>query len=192
MTTRYISDTHFHHAKIIDYCQRPFLNVDEMDRQMIVWWNSVVREHDIVWHLGDVGMFKNAYAAAELRRALNGSIRVVPGNHDDIELLREAGWDVRGPLVWDDTGICLCHYPLDSWVNTSRGKSHYKIHLHGHAHGAATPKRYRLDVGVDVCGYWPLTYAEVGARALTPPEERGISPGYAKMYTVPSKTETAK
>ena len=50
----FIADTHFNHANIIKYCNRPFKNTDEMNKYIIRKWNSVVKERDTVYHLGDV------------------------------------------------------------------------------------------------------------------------------------------
>ena len=50
-----ISDTHFSHNNIIEYCDRPYKNTLEMNQDIIKKWNSVVTENDIVFHLGDVG-----------------------------------------------------------------------------------------------------------------------------------------
>ena len=57
-TVYFISDTHFYHQRIIDYCHRPYLDVDEMNNDIIKKWNSVIKKNDIVWHLGDFAFFK--------------------------------------------------------------------------------------------------------------------------------------
>ena len=48
----FIADTHFNHANIIKYCNRPFKNVYEMNEYIIQKWNSVVKNVDIVYYLG--------------------------------------------------------------------------------------------------------------------------------------------
>ena len=56
-----ISDTHFNHRNILTFKDddgnliRPnFTNVHDMDEHMVECWNSVVKDGDIVYHLGDV------------------------------------------------------------------------------------------------------------------------------------------
>ena len=56
MNTWLISDTHFDHANIIKYCNRPFKDVDEMNNTIWQNWNSVVDADDIVYHLGDFAL----------------------------------------------------------------------------------------------------------------------------------------
>lgn len=54
MTVFFVSDTHFNHRRIIDYCVRPFGSVKEMNQGIIERWNSIVHDDDTVFHLGDV------------------------------------------------------------------------------------------------------------------------------------------
>ena len=46
----FTSDTHFHHANIIRFCNRPFRDVEEMDEILIRNWNEVVGPEDTVFH----------------------------------------------------------------------------------------------------------------------------------------------
>lgn len=46
-----LSDTHFGHANVIKYDNRPFANVTEMDNKMIENWNKVVMPDDTIYHL---------------------------------------------------------------------------------------------------------------------------------------------
>ena len=48
-----IGDTHFDHANIIRYCNRPFRNVQEMNETIVRNWNEIVKDKDTVYFLGD-------------------------------------------------------------------------------------------------------------------------------------------
>jgi len=50
----FTSDTHFGHDRDFVWGVRGFKNVDEMNKEIIKRWNSVVAKDDIVYHLGDV------------------------------------------------------------------------------------------------------------------------------------------
>lgn len=172
----FTSDTHFGHANIIGYCNRPFQNVDEMDRVLIQVWNDEVSTDDTVYHLGDFTL-SDAHAAQGYFRRLNGHIFVL-GNawhHDQYWLSAEVTFfsasrhavmilpplhvlemdrlgDGKHPLA-----ISLCHYPMAVW-----DRSHYGAwHLFGHSHNRYHADGFALDVGVDACGYRPISLDEV-------------------------------
>ena len=77
-----ISDTHFNHANIIKYCNRPFKDTKEMYEAMIKNWNETASNNDIVIHLGDFGLGNKEYIASIIKR-LNGKKILIMGNHDN-------------------------------------------------------------------------------------------------------------
>ena len=77
----FTADPHFGHANIIKYCQRPFANVEEMDRVLTERWNAKIGSDDDVWILGDLTMRSGATALNYLRQ-LNGHKHLILGNHD--------------------------------------------------------------------------------------------------------------
>ena len=82
------SDTHFCHDNIIQYCGRPFANAEFMNEYLIEQWNSVVKPGDIVYHLGDVTLGLNhRNEFPRLVPRLNGSKRLIVGNHDTSPLI---------------------------------------------------------------------------------------------------------
>lgn len=77
MKTYIISDTHFNHANIKTYCQRP----DDFTKRLIVNWRRIVRPEDEIIHLGDVFMHK-AEGWREIWPQLTGRKTLIRGNHD--------------------------------------------------------------------------------------------------------------
>lgn len=114
MKTFVIADTHFGHSNIIKYCDRPFVTVEEMDRQLIQKWNSVVSKNDVVYHLGDFAV-GNVDRISSYRNKLNGKIFLIQGNHDGYSMKRyyEVGFDkvYDKPIIYQDFFI-LSHQPL--------------------------------------------------------------------------------
>ncbi len=78
----FTADTHFGHANIIKYCNRPFGSSVEMNETMISNWNKVVQPGDIVYHLGDFCFGRKGYEFDIYFNRLNGLIVFIKGNHD--------------------------------------------------------------------------------------------------------------
>ena len=144
------SDTHFSHANIIKYCNRPFDNAIIMNNRIIENWNSVVGKDDEVFHLGDVGCwFKENAWIEEILPNLNGKKFLIPGNHDKkfLQVLKRH-FTVLPPIhnIIIENEECgrlmavLCHYPIYSWD--------------GQFHGA-------IHVGVDGNDFKPLSAEEI-------------------------------
>lgn len=82
----FTSDTHFDHEIMMSkgvglHYRMLFKSVDRMNNDIIKRWNEKVKEDDIVYHLGDFSGGKLSQVREKLSK-LNGSIRIVPGNHD--------------------------------------------------------------------------------------------------------------
>lgn len=157
----FTSDTHFYHKNIIKYCDRPFKDVDEMNFEMIKRWNAKVQPHDTVYHLGDVtfaGSDKNL-----ILHELNGFKKLIPGNHDNVREMAKY-FDIEDRLFNLSLGphkIVLCHYPIESWENAFHGWYHFHGHTHGHTKEFNSKKDHRVDVGVDVHNFEPVSYDEI-------------------------------
>ena len=155
MKTWFTADTHFGHAKIIEYCNRPFKTVEQMDNALIRLWNSRVKKHDIVIHLGDF-MFKDASRREYYLDRLNGHITFVRGNHDRNNSLNTKISYLVVHLAGQD--IYCTHDPKNY-------SSSYSINLVGHVHGRWKIKKiydcYLVNVGVDVWNYHPVDINEI-------------------------------
>ena len=72
----FTSDTHFRHSRIIELCNRPFGDVEEMNEVMIANWNRVVGKDDIIFHLGDF-CFGGSEVWNSILDRLNGKIYLI-------------------------------------------------------------------------------------------------------------------
>lgn len=160
MTTWFTSDTHFAHANIIEYCGRPFRDVEEMNREMVERWNARVQPGDTVYHLGDFafGPYENI---GKFRGLLNGEVTLVLGNHDrSLKRMAEAGF--KGVAAWltltlGNYRLFLTHKPFPP----EGGFGHVDLILHGHVHEKYARRGNQINVGVDVRGFAPATLDEL-------------------------------
>ena len=153
----FTSDQHYGHAMIIDYCKRPFADIEEMNETLIANHNALVGKKDTVYHLGD---FAFRGAGRDYLKRLNGKHILILGNHDKASQQVDVGWQevamvkqikVEGQLIW------LSHYAHLVWP-----QSHYGAwHLFGHTHGSVAGVGKSMDVGVDSNNFAPWSFEEI-------------------------------
>lgn len=166
----FTSDTHFFHENIIKSCKRPYVNAEEMNEALIENWNRVVDIFDDVYFLGDFTFkVKSKQDVESVLYRLNGNKYIIKGNHDHKEQLKIFSDCKSVKLIENYFELkinhklyILFHYPLESWNK----KNHGSYHLYGHSHGnlrkdGKEKMHNRLDVGVDVHNYTPISLDEV-------------------------------
>lgn len=157
------SDTHFNHANIIKYCNRPFVDVGAMNRELVARWNAVVTSTDTVFHLGDFALGK-AGEAQQFFDALNGEKHLVIGNHDGKTTKTMAWASVRSDLILDGLhGVRGRFYLVHNPASARKTLAPITV-LHGHLHGQSNlhpfvhhPHTRYIDVGVDCWDYRPVS-----------------------------------
>ena len=161
MTIWFTSDWHLEHKNIMKYSRRPFNSVNDMNWTIINNFNSKIDENDVVYFLGDFCF--NKYKTEEFLNAITGKIHFIMGNHDRgvKHLFRRYGETVSDITVLrhNDVSITLCHYPM---VTFSR--SHFNSwQLYGHHHRDTSQqiKGKRMNVGVDVHNFEPISIKKV-------------------------------
>ena len=164
----FIADTHFGHSGIISLCDRPFADVKEMDMIMVELWNSKIIGNDTVYVVGD--MFYRHGDPDSILCKLKGKKRLIVGNHDGSWMNRadmnKYFTSVDSLLEISDGKhkLVLCHYPLMSWKHANKS---YMIH--GHIHNNKNADYWNviknnphiLNAGVDVNGFWPVSFDEL-------------------------------
>ena len=169
----FTSDTHFFHDKIVEYSQRPFASVEEMNEELIARWNSVVHRDGIVFHLGDFCFGKPDKWNHILDR-LKGRIYLVLGNHDAGHISEEVAerfeavaFQMR--LNVNGQKIYLNHFPFLSYSGDNHGTWQLFGHIHSNLHNYNIIDKHRLaelqprqyDVGVDNNNFTPVSYRQV-------------------------------
>lgn len=170
----FISDFHFGHAKVIEYTDRPFANVEDMNQHMIDRFNSIVKNEDTVYIVGDFCL-GNLERVTEYLSKLNGVKHLIRGNHDagsDDNLIRAGFASVTNSLILTQDGvkIGLSHYPFKR-PGEMPGKYNLKpedcdVLVHGHVHQLFKTKRHEsgklmINVSVEVIKYTPISLNEV-------------------------------
>lgn len=151
-----ISDTHFHHANIIKYCNRPFVSVEEMDRTMINNWNKVVTSDDIVLHLGDFAMtvYNHARAAEAIQAVaeqLNGKKIIIKGNHDHKQIRYvDCGFVAEFYQRLDIGRYCFLHIPNDVPELSKK----FRHIFYGHIHEKLLSPEYDAPNASNMCVEW--------------------------------------
>jgi len=150
------SDLHFYHKNIIDFSDRPFLNVEEMNETLILSHNEYVEPDDISIWVGDVG-FASETKINELLDRCNGYKILILGNHDFHRKKRplKLNFDeihLVYPIETPEVGLLLTHYPMDNipypWVN-----------IHGHLHAypnAVSGHPLHINVCCELHNYRPV------------------------------------
>lgn len=136
----YISDLHFGHRSVINFDNRPFFDVDEMDRVLIYLWNSRVQKDDDVYIVGDFA-YRNEKPEEWYLQNLKGRKHLIIGNHDNKLLANDKAMgcfeSVDKMMHVTDNGnhICVCHYPIAEWNGFFKGHWHIYGHIHNKRDG---------------------------------------------------------
>lgn len=169
----FISDTHFGHSNILTFKQdngepvRVFNSCEEMDEHMVTQWNSVVKPHDRVYHLGDVVINKKFLPILD---RCNGKKVLIMGNHDIFghEEYLKYFEDIRAYKIYPKHGIVCSHIPLYADVF-----NRWKLNVHGHLHTNTVkiskhhPDKRYLSVCVEKINYTPISLDEIITKVVT-------------------------
>lgn len=147
----FIADYHLRHKNVLDFEDRPYESIEEMEEDFIAKWNNVVNEEDTVVLVGDIIFHGKKHHWIELLTKLKGKKILVKGNHDDskaVQNLVEEGYleeyhEVGYMFKENKMLYWVTHYPMEIEERPR------KFSIHGHIHNK--PSRYmnQINVGVD-------------------------------------------
>lgn len=157
INTFFIGDTHFGHTGILGHESkaRPFYCIEEHDEELVKRWNSVVRPRDNVYHLGDFCFGENNLKIAE---RLNGSKRLIMGNHDSYATHKYLKYfsKLHGALY--AFNAVLTHIP----VHPQHARKF--VNIHGHLHSRESPNDETLcyiNVSCEQINLTPISIEEL-------------------------------
>lgn len=174
-----VSDTHLGHENILKFTDSAtgnlvrghlFDNIDQMDEYILEKWNSVVKQGDIVYHLGDVFMGDKERFKRQWPKFI-GSKRLIVGNHDDIKFLSNGGFFSKIQMwrMFPEFGLMLSHVPLHpsnllrltekggKWPDDCESLKN----CHGHIHQNPAPEGPYQNFSLEAIDYTPVNIEEV-------------------------------
>ena len=154
-----ISDTHFGHANIIKYCDRPY----DHNTRMLREWKAKVKPGDLLLHLGDVTVwYKTHVKWAHTVAELPGDKYLILGNHDQHWSIKQwrqiCGFKVIEPFTQGE--VHFSHDPQPPSID-------WNYNVHGHVHNHAPFRRYsRMQVtyfnaSIEGMGYTPVKLGDI-------------------------------
>jgi calcineurin-like phosphoesterase family protein len=175
MTRFFTSDLHFGHRRVIEYCNRPYADVEQMHEAMVAQWNSQVAVGDEVYCLGDFSL--NPKWSDLYTPLLNGTKHLISGNHDatfpfahhrvnkKMDKMKEryinAGWSTVSEymelLLSNGQLVAMSHLPYSNPDTLVYDKRYLELRpenkglplLHGHLHKRYNKLENMIDVGFD-------------------------------------------
>lgn len=186
MTIFLSGDLHIDHARIIEYCKRPFNSLTEMQEELIARFNSRVSPDDELWILGDFSMGEKIVPIILPR--FNGRKILVSGNHDAVHPCRKKheaatqryllyGFEGIHQEVHNFHGFLLNHLPRAEDGEHGKKFAQWRPQkhvwetradvwqLHGHTHlppdKRVNAERRMIDVGVDGNNFYPISLDEI-------------------------------
>lgn len=162
------ADQHLGHAKVIEYSNRPYKNVEEMNHSIITNINSIVRPNDNLYLQGDFAFAKNAKDLINyLRQIKCQNLHITLGNHDkfyddpDVQRFFKSIQHYKVIAV-DRQKIVLFHFPILEFEAGHRGSWMIHGHTHGHCNYPPQLQNKRIfDVGIDNCNQFPKSFEEL-------------------------------
>ena len=172
-TTWVISDTHFGHKNIIEFCHRP----PDHDALIMENWAQEVPDTATILHLGDLCYKGNAMFRETIAPHLTGGRKLlIKGNHDGgrYSFYKKCGFKLSRPfsIMWGDTEVSFSHYPWNE-----AGDEQFKVRpegpmptnhlrLHGHIHnngytrvGFVPFRRQHVNLSIEQTKYRPVNLA---------------------------------
>ena len=148
------------HRNIIEYCNRPFKDVYEMNKVIIDNWNKVVRKEDKVIMNGDFALCGKDMVI-EIGQQLNGRKTLILGNHDGASLKTyyDAGFEMvsKYPILVDEFFI-VSHQP--QFVQSNGVYVNIFAHVHNNPEYTDCSSR-SFCVSAERINYTPIEFNEI-------------------------------
>lgn len=161
---RFTADKHHGHKRIIEFENRPFKDIEQMDNKLIQYHNEMVKDDDLTIDLGDF-FFRGGYQAKNIHyfnyiKQYNGRYIIIRGNHEKHNKLIDPFQSSN--LFLSGIKILCIHDPFNANTN-------YNLILHGHLHSALFMSELyeknkislMINVGCDCWNYRPVEWRKL-------------------------------
>lgn len=161
-------DCHFNHMNLISGTSkwndlskcRQFESLEKHNETILNNINSLVKENDILYLLGDFCFGDRKINTKKYRDMINcKNIIYLRGNHESEEDNVKCFSAVHDYLEIKEFGknIVLFHYPIASWNGMGKGW----LHFHAHTHNNFIDRGRSKDVGLDTNDFKPYNLEEL-------------------------------
>ena len=161
MSVWFSADLHADHDNIIEICNRPFKNVNEMVKTYIENHNQLIKPKDEFFFLGDLMIGKNFSLGQKILKNLNGKKHIILGNHDDFRAHTyvSMGFESAHTSYMFSSEIYLNHDPAAATINKKA------IWICGHIHDLFKTCGNVYNCGVDVNDFKPVSFDKILSEA---------------------------
>lgn len=163
------ADWHLGHANVIRFDNRPFSNVEEMNREIMKEAMTLLKPGDNFFYLGDLS-FDDRHTEGWLAtlKSSGANLFFIKGNHDKKKTINL--YEKYGTYLGEQHGYniggqhcVLNHFAMRTWDRSHHGSVHFYAHSHGRLE--KTPWGKSIDVGI------PAVYHRKGRYTLSTVEE---------------------
>lgn len=182
----FTADWHIGHENSIKFDNRPYRNLEDMHKNLVLNYNKQVPEDGICYFLGDI-VTHGSELSKTIISQLNGTKILIRGNHDKgVESCYNAGFDlvlnaamltIQKERVWlthcpfrgafrEDTSTMKGYIPGELWHGESR-QPDFSIPdngdflVHGHIHSPNGGKSKKIEGKMFDCGLPANNYRPV-------------------------------
>lgn len=169
MTIWVSSDWHIGHSRILEYCSRPFSDVNHMNEALIKNWNECVKPDDTTIVLGDCFMGQIENIDKYMPRLCMGKYSILrSGNHDKgkrhklLEKYFNEIHDETATIYYNGKAFLITHNPKDvKYLDLANDEYLLYGHVHDNAPTGYDKETRSFHVGVDTNNYRPVDLDEI-------------------------------
>lgn len=165
MSKWFSSDWHLGHKRVIEFANRPFKNLKEMDDAIIDNMIAPLKKGDDFYFLGDLYWDAQSFWKFYNKFPKNVRFHWIIGNHDYNTIKNHEGQFAEiTPLTevkFLSQHAVLCHFPMMTWNRSHHGSFMLFGHHHVNGHVEPTLQGKMLNVNCEFNNFKPYSEEDV-------------------------------